>query len=68
MLSFTYGVNGIDDTTLLASVEISENQWFNGVFQVYLRDRKSMIKTPRFGQGPVHRRGSITDHVDGTET
>jgi len=39
MFSFTYGVNGIDYTTLLASVEISENQWFNGVFQVYLRDR-----------------------------
>jgi hypothetical protein len=30
--SFTCGVNGIDYTTLLASVEISESQWFNGVF------------------------------------
>jgi len=26
-------VNGIDYTTLLASVAISENQWFNCVFQ-----------------------------------
>jgi hypothetical protein len=25
-------VNGIHYTTLFASVEISENQWFNGVF------------------------------------
>jgi hypothetical protein len=31
--SFTCGVNGIDYTTLLTSVEISENQWFNGIFQ-----------------------------------
>jgi hypothetical protein len=29
---FTYGVNGIGYTTLLASVEIGENQWFNGIF------------------------------------
>jgi hypothetical protein len=29
---FTGGVNGIDYTTLLASVAISEIQWFNGVF------------------------------------
>jgi hypothetical protein len=30
--SFTCGMNGINYTSLLASVEISENQWFNGVF------------------------------------
>jgi hypothetical protein len=35
MFSFTGGVNGIDYTTLLASVEISESQWFNGVFSVH---------------------------------
>jgi hypothetical protein len=28
----TCGVNGIDYTALLASVEIIENQWFNRVF------------------------------------
>jgi hypothetical protein len=32
IFSFTGGVHGIDYTTLLAAVEISENQWFNGVF------------------------------------
>jgi hypothetical protein len=30
---FICGVNGIDYTPLLASVEISENEWFNGVFR-----------------------------------
>jgi hypothetical protein len=30
---FTGRVNGIDYSTLLASVEISENQWFKGVFK-----------------------------------
>jgi hypothetical protein len=28
----TCGVTGTDYTKLLASVEISENQWFNGIF------------------------------------
>jgi len=32
MFSFACGVNRIEYTTLLASVEIIENQWFNGVF------------------------------------
>mgnify|MGYP007080215780 FL=1 len=29
---FTYRVNGIHFATLIASVAISENQWFNCVF------------------------------------
>jgi len=37
IFSFTCGVNGLVYTTLLASVEISENQWFGGVFQEILK-------------------------------
>jgi hypothetical protein len=32
IFSFTWGVNGIDYTTLFVSVEIGEDQWFNSVF------------------------------------
>jgi len=42
MLLFTCGVNGVDYTPLLASVEISENQWFSCIFG---------IKTPPLQSG-----------------
>jgi hypothetical protein len=53
MFSFTCGVNGIDYTTLPASVEISENQWFNGVL-FFRIDISNLIPTDdSFGRSPA---------------